>query len=162
MSLPSANRAAAFSGPIRVCGPVDSLHVFLRDDEFPQTHVAALSVDPLPDCFHRVRANDLRDAQRQSAALRANAGSSGCTIFVDVEATVDPDVRKALHAADATGPTAAGQEPVLRYVGTPLGLAGFIDDLHRLGIADGVTLRPKRFAARAENSINEVLHALSA
>jgi hypothetical protein len=50
----------------------------------------------------------------------------------------------------------------LRYVGTPLRLAGFIGDLHRLGIADGVTLRPERFAARAEDSITEVLNALIA
>jgi hypothetical protein len=160
MALPSAN-PAAFSGPVRIWGAVDALHVFLGEKS-PRAYGPALGVGPLPDCFHRVRANDLRDAQRQSATLRTNAGSSGCTIFVDVEATVDPDVRKALHTADAIGPTAAGEEPVLRYVGTPLGLAGFIDDLHRLGIADGVTLRPTRFAAHAEDSINEVLNALIA
>jgi hypothetical protein len=51
-------------------------------------------------------------------------------------------------------------EPALRYVGTPHGLAGFIDDLHRLGIADGVTLRPQRLAACPEDSINEMLQAL--
>jgi hypothetical protein len=159
MSLPSADEAA-ISGPIRVCGPVDSLHVFLRD-ELPQTHVAALSVVALPDCFHRIRANDLRDAQRQSAALRNDAGSSGCTIFVDVEAIVDRDVREAMHAANRIGPSTASGEPAVRYVGTPHGLAGFIDDIHRLGIADGVTLRSARFPACTEDSINEVLHVLT-
>jgi hypothetical protein len=161
MSLPTANHAA-FSGPVRLRGPVDSLHVYLRE-ELPQTHVSALSVVPLPDCFHRVRAKDLRDARRQSAALRANAGSSRCTIFVDVEAIVDRDVRNALHAANRIGPSTANGEPALRYVGTPHGLAGFIDDLHRLGIADGVTLRSARiFPACTEDSINEVLQVLSA
>ncbi|WP_051574195.1 hypothetical protein [Mycobacterium sp. URHB0044] len=160
MSHPSANHAA-FSDRVRVCGPVDVLHVFLRED-LPQTHVSALSVVPLPDCFHRIRAKDLGDARRQSAALRANAGSSSCTIFVDVEATVDRDVRKALHAAERIGSTTASGEPAVRYVGTPHGLAGFIDDLHRLGIADGVTLRSAQFPACSEDSINEVLQALTA
>lgn len=160
MSLSSANEAA-FSGPIRLCGPIDSLHVFLRD-ELPQTHVAALSIVALPDCFHRVHAKDLRDAQRQSAALRTDAGGSRCTIFVDVEAIVDRDVRKALHAANRIGPATASGEPAVRYVGTPHGLAGFIDDLHRLGIADGVTLRSARFPACSEHSINEVIEVLTA
>lgn len=161
MSLPSVSQSAAFRGPIRVCGPVDTLHVFLGKKS-PRTHVCALSVRPLPDCFHRVRAYDLRDAQRQSTALRTSAGRTGCTVFVDVEVTVDRDVRKALDAAEVIGPARAGEGPVLRYVGTPRGLAGYIGDLHRLGIADGVTLRPRRFAAPTQDSIDEVLHALSA
>jgi hypothetical protein len=40
-------------------------------------------------------------------------------------------------------------------------LAGFVDDLRRLGIADGVTLLPRRFADRPEDSI-ELLQAHTA
>lgn len=155
MIASSGDRAGAFSGPVRLRGPVDSLHIFMCE-KGPHSYVPALSGVPLPDCFHRVCANDLRDAQRQSAALRTAAGSSGCTIFLDVDATVHRDVRVALSAAAGV----ASGEPALRYVGTPRGLAGFIDDLHRLGIADGVTLRPQRLAPCPEDSINEMLQAL--
>src|SRR4051812_9833985 len=101
MSQPVREPKTVLRAPIRWCGPVDTLHVFLGH-QASQTCVSALSVYQLPDCFHRVRANDLRDAQRQSAALRTNAGSSGCTIFVDVEAIVDHDVRKAIDEAERT------------------------------------------------------------
>jgi hypothetical protein len=48
----------------------------------------------------------------------------------------------------------------LRYVGTPRGLAGFIADVHTLGIADGVTLLPLRAADNADRIINDVLPTL--
>ncbi len=160
MSQPVRHQDAVRRAPVRWSGPVEALHVFLNH-QTSHSCVSGLSVYQLPECFHRVRADDLRDAQRQSVALRTHAGNSGCTVFVDVEAIVDHDVRKAIDEADRNPRTPAG-EGALRYVGTPRGLAGFIDDLRRLGIADGVTLLPTRFADDPADSINDVLHALVA
>jgi alkanesulfonate monooxygenase SsuD/methylene tetrahydromethanopterin reductase-like flavin-dependent oxidoreductase (luciferase family) len=130
------------------------LHVFLRR-EAARTRVSALSRTQLPECYAQVRASDLQDAQRQSAGLRAEAGSRGCTVFVDIEVLVDSDVRAAMRAAEQFGQTSG-----LRYVGTPKGLAGYIADLHALGIADGVTLVPLRAADNADRIINDVLPLL--
>ena len=127
------------------------LHVFLRD-RAATTRVAALSRVDLPECFARVRAADLQGAQRQSARLH---DTQGCTVFVDVEVLVDSDIRAAMRAAEQLGPGSA-----LRYVGTPRGLAGYIADLHTLGIADGVTLLPLRKADSADRMINDVLPML--
>jgi hypothetical protein len=127
------------------------LHVFLRN-RAASARVAALSWVELPECFARVRAADLQGAQRQSARLHDGRGG---TVFVDVEVLVDSDVRTAMRAAEQLAPGSA-----LRYVGTPRGLAGFIEDLHTLGIADGVTLHPLRAADNAERMINDVLPML--
>ena len=129
------------------------LHVFLRRHA-ARTRVSALSGVPLPGCFARISAADLRDAQRQSTRVRADSGDE-CTVFVDVEVLVDTDVRAALHAAEQYG-RASG----LRYVGTPRGLAGFIADLHTVGIADGVSLIPLRAADSSHRIINDVLSML--
>jgi hypothetical protein len=131
------------------------LHVFLRRHA-ARTRVSALSGARLPECFVRIRAADLRDAQRQSARARADSGVAGCTVFVDVEVLVETDVRAALVAADQLGQPSAS----VRYVGTPHGLAGFIADLHTVGIADGVTLIPLRPADSAQRIINDVLTML--
>jgi hypothetical protein len=138
---------------------VGALHVFLRRHA-ARTRVSALSGVRLPDCFARVRAADLQGAQRQSARLRAEAGQEGCTVFVDVEVLVDRDVRAAMRAAAHLGENSSDTGSALRYVGTPGGLAGFIADLHTLGIADGVTLLPLRAADNADRIINDVLPML--
>jgi hypothetical protein len=130
------------------------LHVFLRRHG-ARTRVAALSGVRLPECFARVRAADLQDAQRASARLRAEAGSAECTVFVDVEVLVESDARAALRAAEPLGRPSA-----VRYIGTPCGLAGYIADLHTLGIADGVTLIPLRAADNAQRIIDGVLPRL--
>jgi hypothetical protein len=129
------------------------LHVFLRRDA-ARTRVSALSGVRLPDCFARIRAADLRDAERRSARVRAD--EDACKVVVDVEVLVETHVRAALQAAERVGPTSAS----LRYVGTPQGLAGYIADLHTLGIADGVTLIPVRAADSAQRIINDVLPML--
>jgi len=139
--------------------PAGPLHVFLRQ-HIARTRVAALSAVRLPECFARVRAADLRDAQRQSARLRVEAGGQGCTVFVDIEVLIDRDARTAMLAAEQLGQTSSAFDPALRYVGTPRGLAGFIADLHTLGIADGVTLLPLRAADNADRIISDVLPML--
>ena len=105
-------------------------------------------------------AADLRDAQRQSARLRAEAGRKGCTVFVDIEVLVDHDARTAMRAVEQLRQTSPAFGSALRYAGTPRGLAGFIADLHTLGIADGVTLLPLRAADNADRIINDVLPML--
>ena len=117
-----------------------------------------LSAGALPECFARVRAADLRDAQRQSARLRAEAGRQGCTVFVDIEVLVDPDAGTAMWP-EQLGQTSSAFGSALRYAGTPRGLAGFIADLHTLGIADGVTLLPLRAADNADRIINDASDA---
>jgi hypothetical protein len=135
------------------------LHVFLRRHA-ARTRVSALSGVRLPGCYARIRAADLQGAQRQSARLRAEAGPEGCTVFVDVEVLVESDVRAAMRAAAQLGQDSPDTGSALRYVGTPRGLAGFIADLHTLGIADGVTLRPLRAADNPDRIINDVLPML--
>lgn len=132
------------------------LHVFLRRHA-AGTRVSALSGVRLPECYARIRAADLQGAQRQSAKRRAEAGPAECTVFVDVEVLVECDVRVAMRAAAQLDQVPSG---TLRYVGTPRGLAGFIADLHTLGIADGVTLRPLRAADNSDRIINDVLPML--
>jgi hypothetical protein len=139
--------------------PAGPLHVFLRQ-HIARTRVAALSAVRLPACFARVRAADLRDAARQSARLRAEAGAEGCTVFVDIEVLIDGDARTAMRAAEQLAQTSSAFDAALRYVGTPRGLAGFIADVHTLGIADGVTLLPLRAADNADRIINDVLPTL--
>jgi hypothetical protein len=131
---------------------IGALHVFLRRHA-ARTRVSALSGVRLPECFARIRAADLRDAHQKSARVRGD----GCTVFVDVEVLVESDVRAALRAAEQLDQPSAA---TLRYIGTPNGLAGYIADLHTLGIADGVTLIPLRAADNAQRIINEVLPML--
>jgi len=90
----------------------------------------------------RIRATDLRDATRKSAAIRAEAedrGEKTPEIFLDVEVIIDRDAATAFTTLDSR-PTPIGSPAPLRYVGTARGLAGFISDVQRLGIADGVVL----------------------
>jgi hypothetical protein len=135
------------------------LHVFLRQ-RGARTRVTALSGVALPECFARIRAADLHGAARQSVGLRAEARPQECTIFVDIEVLVDRDARAAMIAADQLGQRSSVGGPALRYVGTPRGLAGYIADLHALGIADGVTLLGLRAADNADRLINDVLPML--
>ena len=80
----------------------------------------------------RVQATDLRDATRKANALRADGAAE---VFLDIEVLIDPDASAAFRKS-AQQPSSG----LLRYVGTPRGLAGLIADVRRLGIADGVVL----------------------
>jgi hypothetical protein len=73
---------------------------------------------------------------------------------------VDHDARTAMVAADQLRRRSSDSCPALRYVGTPRGLAGYIADLHTLGIADGVTLLGLRATENADRLINDVLPML--
>jgi hypothetical protein len=104
----------------------------------------------------RVHAADLQAAQRRSAAIRAAAPDS--PVLLDIEVLIDRDVQSAFAALDGV-PASAG---ALRYVGTPRGLAGLIADVQRLGIADGVVLKPLADSPVADLMLEELAPGLCA
>ncbi|MHC9295142.1 hypothetical protein ACRCUN_21985 [Mycobacterium sp. LTG2003] len=83
----------------------------------------------------RIHAVDLQDAQRRADKLRADAPD--VPVLLDIEVLIDRDIHAAFAALDG-----APSGHALRYIGTPRGLAGLIADVQRLGIADGVVLKP--------------------
>jgi hypothetical protein len=110
--------------------------------------VEALDPTAFPDTVRRVRADDLRVAQRIRAGIRAEAEAAGrdpdsVSVVLDIETLLAADASAALRRLaelDArTQPTAASS---VRYIGTPTGLIGLIADLRAVEVADGVTLRP--------------------
>ena len=92
----------------------------------------------------RVHAFDLQDATRQADKIRAaSAGQDNPPpILLDIEVLIDRNVGSAFAALDRLPEPAPGAPKPLRYIGTPRGLAGLISDVQRLGIADGVVLKP--------------------
>ncbi|MBN3456177.1 hypothetical protein [Mycolicibacterium sp.] len=102
----------------------------------------------------RIHAVDLQDAQRRAAAQRAAAPER--PVLLDIEVLIDRDTRAALTAL-STVP--AGN--TLRYVGTPRGLAGLIADVQRLGIADGVVLKPLGDSPVADLMLEELAPGLA-
>ncbi|CKG96512.1 hypothetical protein LTT02_16555 [Mycolicibacterium smegmatis] len=103
----------------------------------------------------RITATDLMDAQRRSA--RHRAASPTIPILLDIEVLIDRDTRSAFDALE-NAPKRGG----LRYVGTPRGLAGLIADVQRLGIADGVVLKPLTDSPVADLMLEELVPGLSA
>lgn len=90
----------------------------------------------------RIRADDLRQAQQQSAGLRADAIERGesVAVFLDLEIHIAADARTARREfAGLDAPTVPAS---IRYVGTPSGLASLISDIAAADVADGVTLLP--------------------
>ncbi len=88
--------------------------------------------------FARVRGTDLRRVAHCAGLAREE--HPGMDILVDIDVMVDVD------AAAARARVAAAVHPpctdTLLYIGTPVGLAGLITDMHALGICDGAVLRP--------------------
>lgn len=87
----------------------------------------------------RIHATDLRDAVKKSTAIRAEAlahGEQSPEVVLDVHVVIDRTSAAAFEALDSL----PVQPDCVRYVGTPRGLVGFIADVQRLGIADGVVL----------------------
>ena len=103
----------------------------------------------------RITAADLQDAQRRSARQRAE--NPATPVLLDIEVLIDRDARSAFDAL-ADVPSGGG----LRYVGTPRGLAGLIADVQRLGIADGVVLKPLTDSPVADLILEELAPGLAA
>ena len=110
---------------------------------------AALDLIAEPVNVVRIKAEDLRDAQKQRAAIRAELVESGrnpdsVTVLLDIEALIAPHAaaaRAELAQLDAALPEPRQQKSIT-YIGTPSGLAGLIADIQAAEVADGVTLRP--------------------
>ncbi|MGU3497785.1 hypothetical protein [Mycobacterium sp. C31M] len=85
----------------------------------------------------RVRAADLRSLSSQVAAIRAHSPTAG--IVVDIDVMIAHDAAAARAALARRG---GHDGRTLLYVGTPIGLAGLIADIHALGLADGAVLQP--------------------
>ena len=121
----------AYTRPLRVM--VQQFDGSLRDltsNETEHDHVV------------RITASDLRDAGRRTATLHAEGAARGedLTVVVDLEVMIDLDVREARNMLpDLDTP---GIPNSLRYVGTSIGLASLIADIHALRLTDGVTLLP--------------------
>ena len=87
----------------------------------------------------RIKAPDLRDAQNQRSRIRKI--SAAARVLVDIEVMVAADAasaRRRLALLDVNNATPS----TIRYVGTPVGLAGLIADISAAQVADGVTLLP--------------------
>jgi hypothetical protein len=109
----------------------------------------------------RVQAADLRDAYLKVAAIRDEVGHDVPTLL-DVEVMIAQDSRSArtsLAILDSALRTVRRPASLL-YIGTPRGLAGLIADIHTLGIADGVMLRPLVVPGVLFRILDDVLPAL--
>jgi alkanesulfonate monooxygenase SsuD/methylene tetrahydromethanopterin reductase-like flavin-dependent oxidoreductase (luciferase family) len=109
----------------------------------------------------RVQAADLRDAYQKVAAIRDEAGDDAPTLL-DIEVMIAQDSRSARTSlAILDSALRIVRRPAsLLYVGTPSGLAGLIADIHTLGIADGVVLRPLVVPGVLSYILDDVLPAL--
>ncbi|BBZ02428.1 hypothetical protein MCHIJ_18650 [Mycolicibacterium chitae] len=83
----------------------------------------------------RLQARDLQHAQRSTGRLRADTGAA---VVLDLTVLIAEDRRSARRLLATAKP--AGD--AVHYVGTVEGLAGLVDDIYTLGVADGVTLIP--------------------
>lgn len=96
----------------------------------------------------RIRASDLREAQRRTHRLRLDEAGSGrdpreLTVLVDIEVIIAPVARDARTQSLLAGCLPPPDSPAtIRYVGTPEGLATLITDIHAANVADGATLIP--------------------
>ena len=118
-------------------------------------------IDGPVDTPRRVQATDLRDAYQKVATVRTEVGNDVPTML-DVEVMIAEDSRSArtsLAILDSALRTVRRPASML-YVGTPSGLAGLIADIHTLGIADGVILRPLLLPAVLVHILDEVVPTL--
>ncbi|MCV7054312.1 hypothetical protein [Mycolicibacterium gilvum] len=80
----------------------------------------------------------MRELAQRAATAREQ--HPGVDVLVDIDvmiAATAPAARELL-----AGITSCDRSDTVRYVGTPIGLAGLVSDLHALGIADGAVLLP--------------------
>jgi hypothetical protein len=109
----------------------------------------------------RIHATDLREAAKRAAAIRADALAGGGPVpevLLDVAVVIE---RTASAAFETLGSQPAQPECV-RYVGTPRGLSGFISDVQRLGIADGVVLLTRDESRVVDLMLDEMATGLGA
>jgi hypothetical protein len=103
----------------------------------------------------RVRATDLRGLAQRARTVREER--PGLPVLVDIHVMIALDSHSARAAMTRVDPFIGD---TLLYVGTPVGLAGLVTDIHALGIADGAVLIPLRSEEVVELIRNQVLPAL--
>ncbi|MBJ7337570.1 hypothetical protein [Mycolicibacterium sp.] len=109
-----------------------------------------------PGAIVRVRAVDLRDLSQQAATIRAE--QPGVAVLADIDVMIAHDAHAAREAMDAV--SGEGNAGTLLYVGTSVGLAGLIADIHALGLADGAVLKPLAIGTVLPLIHDELLPAL--
>jgi hypothetical protein len=150
-----ADFAIARNRPLRLGIELSTAHPWIE-----LTAPRGVADGPL-DTPLRVQAADLRDAYQKVATIRHEAGHD-VAMLLDVEVMIAQDSRSArasLAILDSALRTVRRPASLL-YVGTPTGLAGLIADIHTLGIADGVILRPLVLPGVLSHILDEVLPAL--
>lgn len=118
-----------------------------------------VTVDGEPASAHltRVRAADLRLAQRERGYLRAEAERAGrepAAVALEVDVVID---ERAADARASYAPNGSGAQGIT-YVGTPSGLRSLIEDVYAAEVADAVVLRPVG-GARTKDLIATLLAA---
>ncbi|MET9329199.1 hypothetical protein [Tsukamurella sp. NPDC003166] len=97
--------------------------------------------EPGSAALTRVRAADLRLAQRQRGYLRAEderAGREPGAVALEVDVVID---ERAADARASYAPDGAAPQGIT-YIGTPSGLRSLIEDVYAAEVADAVVLRP--------------------
>ncbi|MGE2716429.1 hypothetical protein ACQI4L_20440 [Mycolicibacterium litorale] len=88
-----------------------------------------------------LRAPDLATAQRERRRIQSSMTGEPPSVLLEVEAVVAETYSQARRKlADTDG--AATEQLTIRYVGTPVGLAGLIADIAAAEVADGVVITP--------------------
>ncbi|BDD80806.1 hypothetical protein TPB0596_05690 [Tsukamurella pulmonis] len=118
-----------------------------------------VTVDGEPESAHltRVRAADLRLAQRERGYLRAEAERAGRepgAVALEVDVVIDERAADARASYAPNGAVAQG----ITYVGTPSGLKSLIEDVYAAEVADAIVLRPVG-GARTKDLIATLLAA---
>lgn len=111
----------------------------------------------VPGDFVRVRGADLRDVSHHAAEARD--AKPGAVVLVDIDVTIAHSAHRARQIHSDVGPPESSD--TLLYVGTPIGLAGLLTDIHALGITDGAVLIPSTLLVH-QLITADVLPALSA
>lgn len=118
-----------------------------------------VTIDGAPETvpLTRVRAADLRIAQKQRGYLRAEAERAGRepgAVALEVDVVIDELAATARASYTPSGEAGQG----ITYVGTPSGLKSLIEDVYAAEVADAVVLRPVG-GARTEDLIATLLAA---
>lgn len=119
--------------------------------------VIVVDGEPAATALTRVRAADLRIAQKERGYLRAEderAGREPAPVALEVDVVIDEHAAQARASYASLGSAADG----VTYVGTPSGLKSLIEDVYAAEVADAVVLRPVG-GARTEQLIASLLAA---
>ncbi|WP_019201067.1 hypothetical protein [Tsukamurella sp. 1534] len=103
--------------------------------------VVTVDGEPAAEALTRVRAADLRLAQKQRGYLRAQAeldGREPGAVALEVDVVIDERAAQARASYAGLGAARDG----VTYVGTPSGLRSLIEDVYAAEVADAVVLRP--------------------